>query len=324
MRGRAEMSQAGEGAAVREVGREVGAVTQAVAILRVVASAREALGVTAIARAAGVSPSTTLNILRTLVGEGFVTVAPDTKTYRLGLGLLEVARPLLNRSDLELLQPGLQQVATEFEATASVWQVAPDDKALLLGRIVPANGIHIEFRLATRIPAYAGAIGRAVAAAGHTPRAGLEARYGAIRWHVPVPFATFLEDVEACAARGYAVDIGRLIRGVTSVAGALCDGAGARASWWPRTCSRASSAKTGSTASATPRGAGAGGAARLIRRHPPPPRPRRRAAGAHDERDRNRPPRRPRRGRTTSPRRLAAPDGGPARTGTGEPTRGAP
>ncbi len=33
-------------------------------------------------------------------------------------------------------------------------------------------------------------------------------------------------DVEACAARGYAVDIGRLIRGVTSVAGALCDGAG--------------------------------------------------------------------------------------------------
>lgn len=220
------MSQAGEGAAVREVGREVGAVTQAVAILRVVASAREALGVTAIARAAGVSPSTTLNILRTLVGEGFVTVAPDTKTYRLGLGLLEVARPLLNRSDLELLQPGLQQVATEFEATASVWQVAPDDKALLLGRIVPANGIHIEFRLATRIPAYAGAIGRAVAAAGHTPRAGLEARYGAIRWHVPVPFATFLEDVEACAARGYAVDIGRLIRGVTSVAAALCDGAG--------------------------------------------------------------------------------------------------
>ncbi|MGY2049669.1 IclR family transcriptional regulator [Methylobacterium sp. JK268] len=220
------MSQAGERIAVMEVGREVGAVTQAVAILRAVAVAREALGVTAIARAAGVSPSTTLNILRTLVGEGFVTVAPDTKTYRLGLGLLEVARPLLNRSDVELLQPGLQQVATEFEATASVWQVAPDDKALLLGRIVPANGIHIEFRLATRIPAYAGAIGRAVAAAGRIPRATIRARYGAIRWHVPVPFETFLAEVEASAARGYAVDVGRLIRGVTSVAAALCDRTG--------------------------------------------------------------------------------------------------
>lgn len=213
-----------------EVGREVGAVTQAAAILRAVAGARDALGVTAIARAAGVSPSTTLNILRTLVHEGFVTLAPDTKTYRLGLGLLEVARPLLNRSDVELLQPGLQQVATEFEATTSVWQVAPDDKALLLGRIVPASGIHIEFRLATRIPAYAGAIGRAVAAAGHAtgglPRATLRARFGTIRWHVPVPFEAYLAEVEAGAERGYAVDIGRLIRGVTSVAAALCDRTG--------------------------------------------------------------------------------------------------
>ncbi len=221
------MEEAGERTAVMEVGREVGAVTQAAAILRAVAGSREALGVTAIARAAGVSPSTTLNILRTLVHEGFVALVPETKTYRLGLGLLEVARPLLNRSDVELLQPGLQQVATEFEATTTVWQVAPDDKALLLGRIVPASGIHIEFRLATRIPAYAGAIGRAVAAAGQSagalPRATLRARFGAIRWHVPVPFDTFLEEVAAAAERGYAVDIGQLIRGVTTAAAALCD-----------------------------------------------------------------------------------------------------
>ncbi|AWB19972.1 IclR family transcriptional regulator [Methylobacterium currus] len=221
---------AGDRAIVMEVGREVGAVTQAAAILRAIAGARDALGVTAIARAAGVSPSTTLNILRTLVHEGFVALVPETKTYRLGLGLLEVARPLLNRSDVELLQPGLQPIATEFEATTTIWQVAPDDKALLLGRIVPASGIHIEFRLATRIPAYAGAIGRAVAAAGERagqlPRATLRARFGAIRWHVPVAFDTFLAEVEAAAARGYAVDLGHLIRGVTSVAAALCDRTG--------------------------------------------------------------------------------------------------
>lgn len=220
----------GDRASVMEVGREVGAVTQAAAILRAVAGSREALGVTAIARAAGVSPSTTLNILRTLVHEGFVALVPETKTYRLGLGLLEVARPLLNRSDVELLQPRLQPIATEFEATATVWQVAPDDKALLLGRIVPASGIHIEFRLATRIPAYAGAIGRAVAAAGRgaggLSRATLRARFGAIRWHVPVAFDTYLTEIETAAANGYAVDRGQLIRGVTSVAAALCDRTG--------------------------------------------------------------------------------------------------
>jgi DNA-binding IclR family transcriptional regulator len=217
---------AGDRVGVMEVGREVGAVAQAAAILRAVAGSREALGVTAIARAAGVSPSTTLNILRTLVHEGFVALVPETKTYRLGLGLLEVARPLLNRSDVELLQPRLQSIATEFEATATVWQVAPDDKALLLGRIVPASGIHIEFRLATRIPAYAGAIGRAVAAAGQLPRATLRARFGAIRWHVPVAFDTFLSEIETASANGYAVDLGQLIRGVTSAAAALCDRTG--------------------------------------------------------------------------------------------------
>ncbi|AWN52843.1 helix-turn-helix domain-containing protein [Methylobacterium sp. 17Sr1-1] len=226
-----EQSEAAvERVGVMEVGREVGAVAQAAAILRAVAGAREALGVTAIARAAGVSPSTTLNILRTLVHEGFVALVPDTKTYRLGLGLLEVARPLLNRSDVELLQPRLQPIATEFEATATVWQVAPDDKALLLGRIVPASGIHIEFRLATRIPAYAGAIGRAVAAArqsaGQLPRATLRARFGAIRWHVPVAFESYLSEIETASARGYAVDLGHLIRGVTSAAAALCDRSG--------------------------------------------------------------------------------------------------
>src|SRR5690606_17979377 len=83
-----------------DVGKDVAAVIQALAILRAIGSLQEPPVLTAIARAAGVSRSTTLNILRTLVNERIITFSPEAKTYRLGMGLLELSRPLLNRSEV--------------------------------------------------------------------------------------------------------------------------------------------------------------------------------------------------------------------------------
>lgn len=62
----------------------VGSVVQALSVLRHIARTREPQGVTAIARALGLNPSSTFNILRTLVAEGFVERDDATKTYILG------------------------------------------------------------------------------------------------------------------------------------------------------------------------------------------------------------------------------------------------
>lgn len=51
------------------------------------------MGATQIARETGLNVSSAFNILRTLTHEGVLSFDPATKTYRIGMGLLEVAAP---------------------------------------------------------------------------------------------------------------------------------------------------------------------------------------------------------------------------------------
>ena len=52
----------------------VGSVVQALAILRHLSEASKPLGVTAVARALGISPSSCFNLLKTLVAEDFAVL----------------------------------------------------------------------------------------------------------------------------------------------------------------------------------------------------------------------------------------------------------
>lgn len=206
-----------------DVGRDVAAVIQALAILRVIGSQHKGATLSVIAKAAGVSPSTTLNIIRTLVNQRIVSFSRDAKVYRLGIGLLELSRPLLNRSEFELIEPDLYQIATRFETTASVWLVLNDGRLLLLGRIAPDSYIRIEFRIATRLPLYAGATGLVVAAAHQASDKEIVDAMKQIRWAVQPSPKAYLAEAKRARAKGFAVDIGNLIRGVTSVAAAVRD-----------------------------------------------------------------------------------------------------
>ncbi|WP_144109678.1 IclR family transcriptional regulator [Paraburkholderia sp. BCC1886] len=206
-----------------EAGKDVGAVMQAAAILRALSDAREPLGVTALARKAEVSPSTTLNILRTLVKERLVALDPTNKTYSLDLGLLELARVMLGKTKIELLRPKLQRIANQYEATVSLWQVNDRQRLLLLDRLKPGVGVHIEFQIAMRIPLYAGANGRAVAAASDVPRDELHEAFAHIRWVKPMTFERYLAEIDEARQRGYALDMGALIKSVISAAAVIPD-----------------------------------------------------------------------------------------------------
>lgn len=206
-----------------KVGKDVGAVIQAAAILRVVSNARQPLGVTAVARAATLNPSTTLNILRTLVKERFIAFDPATKTYTPDLGIVELARAMLGKTHVELLRPRLQRIANQFEATVSVWRVTDTQRLLLLERLKPETGLYIEFSTALRIPLYAGASGRAVAAVAPVERDALHQAFARIRWHTPIPFEQYCAEIDAARETGYAFDVGALIRSVVSTAAAMTD-----------------------------------------------------------------------------------------------------
>ncbi|WP_167531051.1 IclR family transcriptional regulator [Paraburkholderia agricolaris] len=206
-----------------EAGKDVGAVMQAAAILRALSDAREPIGVTALARKAEVSPSTTLNILRTLVKERLVALDPSNKTYSLDLGLLELTRAMLGKTKIELLRPKMQRIANQYEATVSLWQVTDRQRLLLLDRVKPGVGVHIEFQIAMRIPLYAGANGRAVAAASNVSRDELHQAFANIRWVKPMTFEHYLAEIDEARERGYAIDTGALIKSVVSAAAVILD-----------------------------------------------------------------------------------------------------
>src|SRR5215203_5777 len=79
---------------------QVGSVVQAVTILRHLGALAEGAGVTAIARATGIGPSSCFNVLRTLLAEDLVNFDPATKYYTLGLGTIDLARLALGRDAL--------------------------------------------------------------------------------------------------------------------------------------------------------------------------------------------------------------------------------
>ena len=92
--------------------RDVGAVIHAIRILQHLSAATAPLGVAAVARGTGISPSTCFNILRTLTRARFVAFREQDKTYSLGLGVAELAAGFLGISHAELGDaPWLKDIA---------------------------------------------------------------------------------------------------------------------------------------------------------------------------------------------------------------------
>lgn len=205
------------------VGKFVGAVENAVLILRYLAYATGALGVASIARGTDLNVSTTFNILRTLAKEGLVVFDPEAKTYRIGLGVLELSAPLLGTNQADLMRPELERLSLEHNALIGLWKVTPNDRIILVDRVVGPNVVRIDMELGSRLPAFVGAVGRCIAASRNYTRKELRQRFAALRWQAAPSFEAYAEEVAEAARRGYAFDLGQLFRGVDITASVVRD-----------------------------------------------------------------------------------------------------
>jgi DNA-binding IclR family transcriptional regulator len=77
--------------------RQAPALSRGIAVLRLLSTSEEPLGVHAVARALSLVPSTCLHILRVLADERLVVVDPETKKYTVAVGLVALARTALRR-----------------------------------------------------------------------------------------------------------------------------------------------------------------------------------------------------------------------------------
>ena len=114
----------------------VGAVENAVAILRFLAHAHAPAGVAHIARETGINLSTTFNILRTLTKEGLASFDTRSKEYRLGMGILEISMPLIGLNQVDIIRPSLEELSLKHRALIGLWKITPQDRIVLVDRLV--------------------------------------------------------------------------------------------------------------------------------------------------------------------------------------------
>ena len=100
--------------------RAVPAVTRAVAILRLLGRSPSPLTLKTISQELGMVTSTCLHSLRVLVEEGLVKVDTSTKRYSLGVGMLALARSVIETSAFPaLVQPVLDRLADTWNVTVT-------------------------------------------------------------------------------------------------------------------------------------------------------------------------------------------------------------
>lgn len=203
--------------------RTVGALVQAMRILRHLSAHGTPEGVTAIARSAGVNGSTCFNILRTLTAEGLVVFDPAAKTYRLGLGVLELAIGLLGSNPGDLIRPELERLALAHHALICLWHVTDSDRLVLLERAYDPEAIRVELPPGKRLPALAGGVGRVIAAHRGYSDAELRRRFAELRWQSAPRFEEYQASIHEAGVRGYGLDIGQLYIGVDVVGAVVCD-----------------------------------------------------------------------------------------------------
>lgn len=197
----------------------VRSVSQAFAILRVFSREEAPLTLSDVTRATGLSPSSCLNLLRTLVGEG-VLEGRGGKRYGLARGWERLAG-LLEGDQARMIaraQPLLSRLAASHDTTTGLWRIEPRERLQLVALGESGSQTRIHMVIGQRQPIGGGATGRALSAAQGLDETELARRFAAVRWGRPLDFPGYALQVGAAAAAGYSVDDGFGHVGVCSLA----------------------------------------------------------------------------------------------------------
>ncbi|SEO37812.1 DNA-binding transcriptional regulator, IclR family [Salinihabitans flavidus] len=199
--------------------RQVPAVTRALAILRFLARSTEPVGVNPIARELKLVPSTCLHILRVLQDEGLVEFDSETKRYSIGIGILPLARSALQRNTFStLVQPKLSGLSQKFGVTGIATQLAEPNQMIVVALSQSSLPFRLQVDLGSRFPALISATGRLIAAFNVQDEVALKTGFDKLVWDHPPTFDDWMDEVREARDRGYSVDHGTYISGVTVVA----------------------------------------------------------------------------------------------------------
>ncbi|MAL80000.1 MAG: IclR family transcriptional regulator [Sneathiella sp.] len=199
--------------------KPVGAVISGLSILRYLGNRNTPVGVSQIARDVGINASTCYNILKTFLAEEVVSFNSETKRYALGLGLLDLAQPIISaNNDLQLIQPRMKQVATEFTIMVSLWRRTDNEQMSLLAKADSDAAVRIHLSPGQRLSMWLGAMGRCMLAYSDLTESEFRSRFETLRWGEVPNFRKFMREARDVRTLGYAMDENSQVKGVTTLA----------------------------------------------------------------------------------------------------------
>jgi DNA-binding IclR family transcriptional regulator len=197
----------------------VGAVVNAMKILRYLGAQSGPVSVTQMARDTGLSASTCFTIARTLWGGEFIAFDPDRKVYAIGHGIREIAGSAQTSSAAQMqMRQVMEALATENNVTVSLWRRVSADRKLLVYCANPLGDMTVFMRPGRRRPLLGGAVGKIVVAHGDLTPGEVRSQFKAIRWWQAPSLAEFLEQSALAKKAGWAIDRGELGAGVATIA----------------------------------------------------------------------------------------------------------
>ncbi len=198
---------------------------RAIAILEIVAAA-DGLSLSEIARRAELPTSTVHRLLATLQRRGLVAHEADSGLWSVGVELFRIGAAYLRIRKLpEISRPIIREVLREVEETVNI-SMLDGHELVCVAQAESHAAVRAFFRIGRRLPLHASAAGKAMlAAAPESVREALLRATDLSRFtdHTHTTRRALDQDLEAIAARGYAIDDEEHTVGMRCVAAAILD-----------------------------------------------------------------------------------------------------
>ena len=143
-------------------------VERAIAILNLFRADRLSLGITEIARQAGLNLTTAHRLVRTLVHEQFMEQDPTNEQYRLGPALAVLGRRAVEGSGIDRARPTIERLSETTGESVSVG-VRSSGGVVVVIQSSSRHALRFEHPAGGAIDVHASAMGKVLLAFGETP-----------------------------------------------------------------------------------------------------------------------------------------------------------
>lgn len=189
------------------------------------------MGVTELARRQDLLPSDVHRILNSLAAYGFIEQNAETKTYRLGMGVMKLGLAVFQRNELrQAARPLLKRVSDDLEVSAHMAIFDPHElEIFLVEQIDTAGQVPFKPNFGAVASPHSTALGKAITAHLDTPAAlDLIRKFPLVRStsRTITQLPQLEAELHATRSRGYGVDLEESAEGACCIGAPIRDGSG--------------------------------------------------------------------------------------------------